>query len=258
MSTTIEIKEELFSTCKNCVVKEWCRLRSGEFKLPFDNMLTYCIGYEKLSKAIELAKIPKEYHSANLYNYVVDDDNVDFAPILKQLLTNPVGFVTSGTNLALINCNKGTGKSWTANAVLNEFIYKVCRDSGWFDYESPVAMYVKFGAWANRQRDIYIRNDAQFSFEVHKELSQMKDVPLLLLDDIGSGRITPIIRDLTYDVIDFRKEEQKSTIFTSNFTNSILRQDDILGDMVVSRMFYNTMVIPLGGRDRREDNTYIY
>ncbi|ALA07275.1 putative DNA replication protein [Brevibacillus phage SecTim467] len=251
-------KAELFSTCGSCVVKEWCKLRKGEIKLPSDYIQSFCVGYEKLTKALELARIPKEYRTANLFHYVTDSDNMEFADIIKKLLTNPVGFVTSGTNLALINKGKGTGKSWTATAVLNEFIYKTCRDPEWFDFENPVALYVKFGAWANRQRDIYTRNDEQFTYEAHKELNQMKDVPLLVLDDIGSGRITPIIRDLIYDVIDYRKEEQKSTIFTSNYPDSLLKNEDMLGEMVVSRMLYNTMVIPLGGRDRRAGNIYNY
>lgn len=249
---------DLFNTCGGCVVKDWCKLRTGEVKLPPDHLLTYCVGHEKLTKAIELAKIPKEYLDANLYHYMEDSDNTDFAGIIKELLLNPVGFVKSGTNLALINKKKGTGKSWTANAVLNEFIYKVCRDLEWFDYENPVALYVKFGAWANRQRDVYTRNDDEFTFRAHRELSQMKDVPLLVLDDIGSGRITPLIRDLIYDVIDFRKEEEKSTIYTSNYVDAVLRKDEMLGDMVVSRMLYKTMLIPLGGRDRRADTTYAY
>lgn len=251
-------KQELFPTCSVCAVRGWCKLRSGEVKLPPDYMLTFCVGYEKLTKALELAKVPKEYHNANLFNYVEDADNREYADIIKKLLANPVGFVKSGTNLALIHKGKGTGKTWTANAVLNEFIYKVCRDPEWFDFENPVALYVKFGAWANRQRDIYTRNDEDFTYQAHRELQQMKDVPLLVLDDIGSGRITPIIRDLIYDVIDYRKEEQKSTIFTSNFPDSFLKTDEMLGEMVVSRMLYNTMVIPLGGRDRRADNTYQY
>jgi DNA replication protein DnaC len=250
--------KDLFPSCPECVVKDWCKLRSGEVKLPPDYMLSFCVGYEKLNRALELAKIPKEYLNANLYNYKVDSDNQEYADLIKEVLKNAVGFVESGTNLALIHQNKGTGKTWTANAVLNEFIYKVCRDPEWFDFENPVGLYVKFGAWANRQRDIYTLNDDGFTHQVHKELQQMKEVPLLILDDIGSGRITSIIRDLIYDVIDYRKEEQKSTIFTSNYPDTVLKQDEMLGEMVVSRMFYNTMVIPLGGRDRRQDNIYQY
>lgn len=249
---------DIFNTCETCVVKDWCRLRSGEVKLPLDHIQTYCVGYDKLNKALQLAKIPAEYKSANLHNYIADSDNADYADVLKELLENTVGFVQSGTNLALINKQKGTGKTWTANAILNEFIYKVCRDPKWFDYEKPVAMYIKFGAWANRQRDVYVRNDEELTYELHKEMKHMKEVPLLALDDIGSGRITPIIKDLLYDVIDGRKEEQRSTIFTSNFSDMQLRSEEMLGEMVVSRMLYNTMVIPLGGRNRRADNTFHY
>ncbi|KAF4325988.1 hypothetical protein G195_000008 [Phytophthora kernoviae 00238/432] len=82
-------------TCESCVVKDWCKLRSGEVKLPPEHTLTYCVGYDKLEKAIGLAKIPKEYRTANLHNYVEDADNADFATILKDLLSNSVGFVTS-------------------------------------------------------------------------------------------------------------------------------------------------------------------
>lgn len=50
--------------------------------------------------------------------------------------------------------------------------------------------------------------------ETIRDLEQMHEVPLLILDEIGSGGITPIIRDLIYDITDYRKEEQKSTIYT--------------------------------------------
>ncbi|MWV43076.1 ATP-binding protein [Paenibacillus sp. HJL G12] len=249
---------ELFNTCEECVVKQWCKLRRGVVKLPTDSLLTFCVGNDKLTKALDLARIPKEYLNANLFHYTKDSDNAEYADILIELLTNPVGFVRSGLNLALLNNHKGTGKTWTAIAVLNEFIYKVCRDPEWFDYENPVALYVKFGAWANRQRDIYTRNDEEFTFQAHKELSLMKDVPLLVLDDIGSGRITPIIRDLIYDVIDHRKERQHSIVFTSNYCETQLRSSEMLGEMVISRMLYNTMILPLGGRDRRVSKIYHY
>jgi DNA replication protein DnaC len=250
--------QEIFSTCCMCVVMKWCKLRSGEVKLPSDYMASFCVGHEKVTKAVELAGVPREYKNANLFHYVTDTENVAFSGVIMELLANPVEFVKSGTNLALINKGKGTGKTWTAVAVMNEFLYKVCRDPMWFDYENPVALYIKFGAWANKQRDIYLRNEEEFTFQAHRELRQMKEVPLLVLDDVGSGRITPIIRDLVYDVIDYRKEEHKSTIYTSNFPYGLLRTDDKLGDVVVSRMLFNTMVIPLGGRDRREDNIYKY
>ncbi|MNP78055.1 Primosomal protein DnaI [compost metagenome] len=87
---------------------------------------------------------------------------------------------------------------------------------------------------------------------MYNNIDKMKEVPLLVLDDIGSGRITDVIRDLTYDVIDKRKEEQRSTIYTSNLVDSILKQQESnLGEVIVSRIMYNAVHIGLGGRDRR-------
>lgn len=256
--STVEPRQELFRTCDTCVVRDWCKLRSGEVKLPPDYLASFCVGYEKLEKAISLAGIKKEYRNANLHNYVVDADNQNYADTLRALLANAVGFVESGTNLALINKGKGTGKTWTANAVLNEFIYKTCRDPKWFDFENPIGLYVKFGTWANKQRDAIGMNDEDLRYHAAREIQKMKEVPLLILDDIGSGRITDFIRDLTYDIVDYRKEEQKSTIFTSNSPESVLMNEDVLGEMLVTRMFYNTMVVPLGGRNRRQDHIHRY
>lgn len=245
--------KNLFTACNSCIVKDWCKLRSGEVKLPSDYDFTdFCVGNDKLERALFLANVPKEYKNANLYHYISDGDNEFYTNYIKEILKNAVGFVESGSNILFIHPNKGTGKTWTAIAILNQFIYAVCRNPEWFDYENPVGLYVKFGEWANRVRNIYSINDEEYASRIYKEIEQMKNVPLLVLDDIGSGRITPIIKDLTYDIVDRRKEEQKSTIFTSNYSDTVLKQEDYLGEMIVSRMFYKSAVIELGGNDRRK------
>jgi DNA replication protein DnaC len=244
-----------YRTCVECPVKEWCGRRNGTSPLPKDyNLNPECNGFIMLSRAIELSRIPKEYRNANLRSFVVDKDNETHAPLLIETMTRPVDMVREGFNIALLHNNKGTGKTFAACAIANEFIYKTCMDPEWFDFENPLALYVKFNRWANNNRDRY-RDDDLYD-ETIRDMEQMREVPLLILDDIGSGRITPIVRDLIYDVIDYRKEEQKSTIYTSNFVDSVLRQKDYLGDIIVSRMLYRTVVIDLGGRDRRKDSTF--
>lgn len=240
-----------YPTCEGCIVKDWCGRRNGTAALPRDYKLNpECGGFIMLERAFALSKIPKEYRNANLRSFIVDEDNKEQAPKIERLLRNPVETVENGINVALFHNNKGTGKTYTACAIANEFIIKACTNPEWFDFENPLALYVKFNRWANNNRDRY-HNDAMYE-ETIRDMEQMREVPLLILDDIGSGRITPVIRDLIYDVIDYRKEEQKSTIYTSNFVDSVLRQNDYLGEVIVSRLMYRTMVIDLGGRDRRD------
>ncbi|MGG1263785.1 ATP-binding protein [Brevibacillus laterosporus] len=247
-----------YSTCHSCVVRDWCGRRSGDIPLPSDYPLNrQCSGYIVLERALELARIPKEYRSARRLNYELTPSTNEeklMAEKLKRFLDNPVGMVENGVNLALLHPNKGTGKTYTACAIANEFIYRTCMNPEWFDFENPLALYIKFNRWANNNRDRY-RDDTMYE-ETLRDMEIMRETPLLILDDVGSGRITPIIRDLIYDVIDYRKEEQKSTIYTSNMVDSALRRDDCLGEIIVSRMMYKSVVIGLGGKDRRENFSF--
>ncbi|MEK5436067.1 MULTISPECIES: ATP-binding protein [Paenibacillus] len=243
--------EDPYVTCESCVVKDWCGRRNRSVPLPPNYLLNAeCSGFVMLEQALKLSRIPKEYRNANLRNFKFDDDNGLFQKQITGFLQRPLNVVEKGFNLALFHQNKGTGKTYTACAIMNEFIYKGCMNPEIFDFENPLALYIKFNTWANKNRDRY-RDDAMYE-ESLRDMEQMREAPLLVLDDIGSGRITPVIRDLLYDVIDYRKEEQKSTIYTSNFVDSVLRQDAYLGGIIVSRMMYNTVLIDLGGRDKRQ------
>jgi DNA replication protein DnaC len=244
-----------YKTCDSCVVKEWCGRRSGAANLPKDYALNpECSGNIMLERALALSGIPKEYRGANKRTFKTDADNIEHAEFLTGMMDNPIGMVDEAWNLALLNFGKGTGKTYTACTIANEYIYKACMNPAIFDYENPLVLYVNFGEWCNDIRKAHqVRDNPSLYEQMYDNIDRMKKVPLLILDDIGSGRITDIIRDLTYDVVNKRKEEQKATIYTSNLVDAMLRQNDCLGDIIVSRMMYKTAIVPLGGRDRRQE-----
>lgn len=241
-----------YKTCECCMVKKWCSRRNGTAALPNNYKLNpECSGFIMLEQAFKLSGIPKEYRHAIKSTYTFEPDNESQRDKVEYLLENPVDIITSGTNVTLFHNNKGTGKTYTACSIANEFIFKTCMNPKWFDYENPLALYVKFGDWSNEIRKAHQVQDSALFEQMYSNIDKMKEVPLLVLDDIGSGRITDVIRDLTYDVIDNRKENQRSTIYTSNFVDSILKQGSNLGEVIVSRIMYNAVHIGLGGRDRR-------
>lgn len=241
-----------YVTCADCVVREWCGRRSGKVPLPADYPFNNeCSGYILLERALELACIPPEYRYASLSTFKIDQDNSNCAKTIVAALQHPVELVDEGINLAFLHPNKGTGKTFAACAIANEYIYKTCMNPDRFDFETPLVMYVEFGDWSNEIRRAHQVGDPYLFEKMYNRIDKMKQVPLLILDDIGSGRITDIIRDLTYDVINRRKVQKLSTIYTSNFVDSVLKRNEYLGEMIVSRMLYNTRVLPLGGRDRR-------
>ncbi|WP_236652146.1 ATP-binding protein [Streptacidiphilus neutrinimicus] len=88
-----------------------------------------------------------------------------------------------------------------------------------------------------------------------REFELLKRAPLLLLDDLGVGGVTPFTEQVTYRLIDYRYREMLPTIMTSNLPvgprpmPGDLR--DVLGDRVTSRLRQMSTVIPLDGSDRR-------
>lgn len=249
-------RKDPYSTCSTCLVKDWCGRRSGQSPLPDDYAYNHdCNGYIMLEQAYKLSNIPAEYRYANKRNYIFDHDNIGYKEDLMDLFNRVVDLVEEGANVALIHPQKGTGKTRTACTVGMEYIFKTCMTEK-FDFENPLVLYVKYGTWANEIRQMYQLNDEEYNLKTLRLMKKMKEVPLLILDDIGSGRLTPIIRDLTYDLIDYRKENLKSTIYTSNIPIKQLETDEYLGDIITSRMLFKTVVYQLGGRDRRRDQTY--
>lgn len=249
-----------YETCNGCPVFDRCKRRTGEAPLPRDYATNPdCVGYVMLEKALRLSGLPPEYQYANKIAYRFNPNNAAYANSLQSLFERTVDMVSKGSNLAFMSPHKGTGKTFTAATILNEYIIATALKG--FDYERPTGKYLKFSTWANKLRRMYQLNDADFSEEVMHEFDMLKEVPLLVIDDIGSGRITNFIRDMTYELIDHRKENLKSTIFTTNLTREQMEMVDntgvplTLGDIITSRLFYNTIVYDFAGIDLRDETT---
>lgn len=247
-----------YATCSQCLVKEWCGRRSGKTPLPDDYLYNpECNGYIMLEQAFKLSKIPTEYRNANRGNFMYDQDNSKYREYFEVIFDTIDDQVKKGNNIGFIHPEKGTGKTYTAISFAMEFLLNNVMNPSMFDFEHPLVLYVKYGTWANELRQVYQLNDEDYSLRVLRNMQKMKEVPLLVLDDIGSGRLTEYVRDLTYDLIDYRKENQLSTFFTSNLGIPQLEDSKCLGDIITSRLLFNTTVFQLGGRDRRKDKTII-
>jgi DNA replication protein DnaC len=72
---------------------------------------------------------------------------------------------------------------------------------------------------------------------------------LLILDDLGSEKLTEWVQETFYLIINKRYEEMLPMIFTSNFKISDLAGR--LGDRIVSRIVESCDIVELKGVDRR-------
>lgn len=86
------------------------------------------------------------------------------------------------------------------------------------------------------------------------ELKRLCRVPLLLLDDLGTEKISEWTEEATYRLLNERYNECRPLIVTSNFpTRSSDGEDltDRLGGRIASRLSELTTVVILEGADRR-------
>lgn len=119
----------------------------------------------------------------------------------------------------------GTGKTHLAVAALRELM----------ESKRVKGLYVNA---------IELVQELQMSFDGNgrsKEdiLQPVVDVPLLVLDELGTGKMTPWVQDLLYYVVNSRYMAERLTLFTTNFSDnpgsagtSQLRTQESLADRI--------------------------
>ena len=83
-------------------------------------------------------------------------------------------------------------------------------------------------------------------------LDNYSNVPFLVLDDLGTEKITDFVRQCLYDLLDRRYGDMRETIITSNLTlQGFAEEYGSHGDRLASRIAGMGEVLALSGKDRR-------
>lgn len=86
------------------------------------------------------------------------------------------------------------------------------------------------------------------------EVQRLMRIPLLLIDDLGTEKISEFTEEATYRILNERYNECRPLIITSNLPVANPNGPDLhdqLGQRITSRLAQTTTVVPLGGDDRR-------
>jgi DNA replication protein DnaC len=230
-----------YEECNDCMAKSWCKIYSGEVQ---GSKNPWCSAKYRLDKALELSRIPKLYLNANIYNYELDKNNKRIFNIITKVVDDITSYINEGINFFFFGANPGTGKTFNASVLVNHYIYKTCLTYQ-FDFENPLGFYI---VYADLMDDLRYRRDLD---SVQDTLRLVNKVPLLLLDDIGSGTNSSFTRDQTYLIINNRINNGLSTIYTSNLAISELKDSENLGVRNTSRILNNAIGQKFEGKDRR-------
>ena len=199
-----------------------------------------------------ILKIPRRFWQAEIENYEPENDSEREA--YKEALIYAATFdPQEGRGLTLIG-PPGVGKTHLAVGVLKK-IYR----------EKKIR-----GAFFDTKDLIYRLKSLMEEGKTSRAIKKILNLPLLLLDDLGSERLSEWQRELISYIISFRYNNLKGTIITTNF--SLDRKEnnrkkikanseetelpkalmsDRLGASTVSRIYEMSSVVHIRGRDRR-------
>jgi DNA replication protein DnaC len=90
-------------------------------------------------------------------------------------------------------------------------------------------------------------------------LQPLLDADLLVLDELGSQKPTTFVQEILYYIINTRYNDEKLTIFTTNYLDDAPKGEeslqDRIGERLRSRLYEMTDRLPLHGDDYRRRTT---
>ena len=183
--------------------------------------------------------------------------------IIRNYISKLPNVVEKGTGLYIYSTptegnplGTGTGKTTSAVAILNEFTkIQVKRHvQGQIVLKTNPSMFIKaadfqniFNAQFRGHKDIQVESAEKYYN--YKEL--MKEVQLLVIDDIAIRTGSEVFNSELYEVIDHRAVEELATIFTSNVPLTELGK--FIEPRVASRIEGMTLPVRIVGKDYRKN-----
>jgi len=188
----------------------------------------------------ERMKIPKRYRDVSLNNYQpIKAYGQDLVLNRVKQYINSTDY-KEGKGLLFIG-SPGVGKTHLAVSILKEFFLK----------KGIVGLFRD-----TRTLLFDLKSTFDGSASSREMLEEVLDAPILVLDDLGSERLSDWARDILHYIIIHRYNELKPIVITSNFnltsedefTDSL---EDRMGSAIVSRIGEICDVIHVEGHDMR-------
>lgn len=197
-------------------------------------------------KNISFYKMPEELKRASFKKVYKDDANrLEAVKTLKAFYDNYLK--DKKTKGIYLHGNFGSGKSYLISALFNELAKKNVKSIVVYFPELLRSLKAGFASEEN---------------EFEERFEEIKNTPLLLIDDIGAEKVTEWSRDeILGSILQHRMDSNLPTFFTSNLSIKELEThlsltkystDEVKARRIIERIKYLTTEIKMIGVNRRD------
>lgn len=181
-----------------------------------------------------MMKVFERYKDCSFDNF---KSNVDV-----EILKNPKALKN---NIILIG-GVGTGKTHLAYAILNMLCEKKELSSGYRYYSSDFVHYASCKEIIDNIKKCWDKGADEYDFNVIKTY---KEIPLLIIDEVGVQYGTDSERIELFEIINERYNNCYPTIAISNYSKQQIVKT--LGLRITDRLFGGAVIIELNGNSYR-------
>ena len=196
------------------------------------NNLADRIWQKKLNNLFELSGLPKKYFEPqHLVKREVDAECWDW---LEDVRNNIVEEVQRGLNIVITSTIVGNGKTSWAVRLLQRYLAETALDGRMVEkgmFVVSAQLLTEFGDY----------NYFQTMKEFLERFEKLKTCDLLVIDEIGGGSLTKASYPYLYDLVNYRVDNNLSTIYTTNYTDEEVI--NILGQRLYSRIYDTSVVL---------------
>lgn len=202
---------------------------------------------DRVGELLARARIPKRYEKCSFDNYYPQGDpwkEKEINESQRMALRDAKQFVDEypGVEFGLLLMGPcGVGKTHLAVAMLRALVRKGIQ-----------CLFYDFRDLLKEIQDSY--NSVSQTSEL-QVLAPIYEAEVLVLDELGASKPTDWVRDTMTQIINTRYNDKKITLFTSNYLDRQVQQEELLVDRVGvrlrSRLYEMCKMIELKGEDYR-------
>ncbi len=237
--------EEIQELCPVCAGTGWEVLTEGSTSTARRCQCSISVDMDKLYIS---ARIPPRYAGCDFETYIPQSFNQGKIKTLVMNYAEDYPLLDEETfreRSLLFTGGAGRGKTHLGVAVVKALLRK-----------SVPCLFVDFHELLSEIRSSYDEISQTSEYEI---LRPILNVEILLLDDLGSIRMTDWMQDTVFHIINLRYNQRKPLIVTSNLamegskTSGQETLQERLGYRVVSRLYEMCTTVELDGPDYRKD-----